>query len=177
MYAIRSYYETKVLTTRLAYLLSGGFAQPWQILAVTFTNRAAREMRERVSAMIGDAAASVALGTFHALGARMLRRDGERIGLPRDRITSYNVCYTKLLRILPDTGLDQAEATAETIRAALAARSVVNRRTRASLGQVTLSLGIAELRADESHADLLRRAAAAVDEAKAGGSNRVVRVD
>ncbi len=79
--------------------------------------------------------------------------------------------------ILPDTGLDQAEATAETIRAALAARSVVNRRTRASLGQVTLSLGIAELRADESHADLLRRAAAAVDEAKAGGSNRVVRVD
>ncbi len=76
--------KTKVLTTRLAYLLAGGFAQPWQILAVTFTNRAAREMRERVSGMIGDAGAAVALGTFHALGAKMLRRDGERIGLPRD---------------------------------------------------------------------------------------------
>ena len=77
--------KTKVLTTRLAYLLAGNFAQPWQILAVTFTNRAAREMRERVGTIIGEAAAaSVALGTFHALGARMLRRDGERIGLPRD---------------------------------------------------------------------------------------------
>lgn len=76
--------KTKVLTTRLAYLLAGGFAQPWQILAVTFTNRAAREMRERVGQIIGDAAAGVALGTFHALGARMLRRDGEAIGLPRD---------------------------------------------------------------------------------------------
>ncbi len=76
--------KTKVLVTRLAYLLAGGFAQPWQILSVTFTNRAAREMRERVTAMIGDDAASVMLGTFHALGARMLRRDGARIGLPQD---------------------------------------------------------------------------------------------
>ena len=77
--------KTKVLTTRLAYLLAGGFAQPWQILSVTFTNRAAREMRERVGTIIGEAAASsTVLGTFHALGARMLRRDGTRIGLPRD---------------------------------------------------------------------------------------------
>jgi DNA helicase-2/ATP-dependent DNA helicase PcrA len=76
--------KTRVLTTRLAWLLAGGFAQPWQCLAVTFTNRAAREMRERVAQIIGPDAASVALGTFHSLGARMLRRDGERIGLPRD---------------------------------------------------------------------------------------------
>ncbi len=76
--------KTRVLTTRLAYLLAGGFAQPWQCLAVTFTNRAAREMRERVTDIVGPDAASVALGTFHSLGARMLRRDGERIGLPRD---------------------------------------------------------------------------------------------
>ena len=76
--------KTKVLVTRLAYLLAGGFAQPWQILSVTFTNRAAREMRERVTAMIGDDAVSVMLGTFHALGVRMLRRDGARIGLPQD---------------------------------------------------------------------------------------------
>ncbi len=76
--------KTRVLTTRLAYLLAGGFVQPWQCLAVTFTNRAAREMRERVTEIVGADAASVALGTFHSLGARMLRRDGERIGLPRD---------------------------------------------------------------------------------------------
>jgi len=76
--------KTKVLTSRLAYLLAGQFAQPWQCLAVTFTNRAASEMRERVADMIGDDAASVMLGTFHALGAKMLRRDGARIGLSQD---------------------------------------------------------------------------------------------
>ncbi len=76
--------KTRVLTTRLAYLLAGNFAQPWQCLAVTFTNRAAREMRERVTGIIGDDAASVMLGTFHALGAKMLRRDAQRIGLSPD---------------------------------------------------------------------------------------------
>lgn len=76
--------------------------------------------------------------------------------------------------ILPDTGLARAEATAEAIRAALAARSVVNRRTGATLGQVTLSLGIAELRAGETHADLMRRAAEALHAAKVGGANRAV---
>lgn len=76
--------------------------------------------------------------------------------------------------ILPETGLAQAEATAESIRAAIAARSIVNRRTRATLGQVTLSLGIAELRNGETHADLMRRAAEALHAAKVGGANRAV---
>ena len=76
--------KTRVLTTRLAYILARGLAQPWQCLAVTFTNRAAREMRERLIRMIGSDAGSVSMGTFHALGARMLRRDGAAIGLARD---------------------------------------------------------------------------------------------
>lgn len=73
--------KTRVLTTRLAYILNKPLAQPWQCLAVTFTNRAAREMRERLAAMIGPQAEAVWLGTFHSLCVRMLRRHPEAVGL------------------------------------------------------------------------------------------------
>ena len=73
--------KTRVLITRLAYILSQRLARPWQILAVTFTNRAAREMRERVAHLVGPAAEAIWLGTFHALGVRILRRHGEAVGL------------------------------------------------------------------------------------------------
>ncbi len=73
--------KTRVLTTRLAHILATGRAYPGEVLAVTFTNKAAREMRERLEAMIGRAADGVWLGTFHALGARILRRHAEAVGL------------------------------------------------------------------------------------------------
>ena len=73
--------KTRVLTSRLAYILAHRLAKPWQVLAVTFTNRAAREMRERVAELVGPAAESIWLGTFHALCTRMLRKHGELIGL------------------------------------------------------------------------------------------------
>ena len=73
--------KTRVLTTRFAHILMSGRAFPSQVLAVTFTNKAAREMRERVSAMIGGPAEGLWLGTFHALAARMLRRHAELVGL------------------------------------------------------------------------------------------------
>ena len=73
--------KTRVLTTRLAHILSEGLAFPNEILAVTFTNKAAKEMVERVEAMLGQSAAGAWLGTFHALGARMLRRHAEAAGL------------------------------------------------------------------------------------------------
>ncbi len=73
--------KTRVLTTRFAHILLTGRAFPGQVLAVTFTNKAAREMRERVAAMLGRPAEGLWLGTFHALGARMLRRHAERVGL------------------------------------------------------------------------------------------------
>ncbi|MBY0432063.1 MAG: UvrD-helicase domain-containing protein, partial [Rhodospirillales bacterium] len=69
--------KTRVLTTRLANILTCGLARPWQVLAVTFTNKAAREMRERVVTMVGPSAEGLWLGTFHALGVRMLRRHAE----------------------------------------------------------------------------------------------------
>ena len=73
--------KTRVLTTRLAHLLVMRRARPWNILAVTFTNKAAREMKERIARFIGPAVEQVWLGTFHALGARILRRHAELVGL------------------------------------------------------------------------------------------------
>jgi DNA helicase-2/ATP-dependent DNA helicase PcrA len=73
--------KTRVLTTRFAHILLTRRAFPNQILTVTFTNKAAREMRERVARIIGQPAEGLWLGTFHALSARMLRRFADRVGL------------------------------------------------------------------------------------------------
>ncbi len=73
--------KTRVLTTRFAHILLSKRAFPNQVLAVTFTNKAAREMRERVAAILGQSADGLWLGTFHALCARMLRRHAEHAGL------------------------------------------------------------------------------------------------
>ena len=73
--------KTRVLTTRFAHILLTRRAFPNQVLAVTFTNKAAREMRERVGALLGQPAEGLWLGTFHALCARMLRRHAEHVGL------------------------------------------------------------------------------------------------
>ncbi len=73
--------KTRVLTTRFAHILLSRKAFPNQILTVTFTNKAAREMRERVAKIMGQPAEGLWLGTFHALGARMLRRFADRVGL------------------------------------------------------------------------------------------------
>ncbi len=73
--------KTRVLTTRFAHILVSGRAASSQVLAVTFTNKAAREMRERVGAILGRPAEGLWLGTFHALCARMLRRNAELVGL------------------------------------------------------------------------------------------------
>ena len=74
--------KTKVLTTRLAHILSTGRARPWELLAVTFTNKAAREMRERITHIIGPSAEGLRwLGTFHSIAAQILRRHAELVGL------------------------------------------------------------------------------------------------
>jgi DNA helicase-2/ATP-dependent DNA helicase PcrA len=73
--------KTRVLTTRLAHLLMTGRARPFEVLAVTFTNKAAREMVHRVEALIGQSVQGMWLGTFHAMGTRFLRRHAEIVGL------------------------------------------------------------------------------------------------
>jgi DNA helicase-2/ATP-dependent DNA helicase PcrA len=77
--------KTRVLTTRIAHILSLGQARPSEILAVTFTNKAAREMKTRISAMVGQAVEGMPwLGTFHAIGVKILRRHAEMVGLKPD---------------------------------------------------------------------------------------------
>jgi DNA helicase-2/ATP-dependent DNA helicase PcrA len=76
--------KTRVLAHRVAYLVGVKGVRPWQILAVTFTNKAAAELRARITGLVGEEAGrEVAMGTFHALCARVLRRDGSAIGLDR----------------------------------------------------------------------------------------------
>ncbi|MFA6267895.1 MAG: UvrD-helicase domain-containing protein [Pseudolabrys sp.] len=77
--------KTRVLTTRIAHILNLGRAHPSQILAVTFTNKAAREMKERVGHMVGQIVEGMPwLGTFHAIGVKILRRHAEMVGLRSD---------------------------------------------------------------------------------------------
>jgi len=75
--------KTRVLAHRIAYLVGVKGVRPWSILAVTFTNRAAGELRERIISLVGEAGRDVQAGTFHSLCARVLRRDGEAIGIDR----------------------------------------------------------------------------------------------
>jgi DNA helicase II / ATP-dependent DNA helicase PcrA len=76
--------KTRVITFRIAHLIGDAHARPDEVLAVTFTNKAAQEMRERVQALIGSDAGGVWLSTFHALCARLLRREAPKINLSRD---------------------------------------------------------------------------------------------
>ncbi len=76
--------KTRVITYRIAYLIGDAHAEPGEVLAVTFTNKAAGEMRERVTSVLGEDCNGVWLSTFHALCARLLRREAPAIGLTRD---------------------------------------------------------------------------------------------
>src|SRR5262245_57276786 len=76
--------KTRVITSRIAYLVGDGHAQPHEILAVTFTNKAAEEMRGRVEALLGSDCSRMWISTFHSLCARLLRREGPAINLSRD---------------------------------------------------------------------------------------------
>ncbi|RPI33599.1 MAG: ATP-dependent DNA helicase, partial [Hyphomicrobiaceae bacterium] len=74
--------KTRVLTTRIAHILCTGRARGWQILAVTFTNKAAHEMKHRIGGLVGGAVEGMPwLGTFHAIGVKILRRHAELVGL------------------------------------------------------------------------------------------------
>jgi DNA helicase-2/ATP-dependent DNA helicase PcrA len=99
--------KTRVITYRVAHLIGDGHAEPGQVLAVTFTNKAAGEMRERVEALIGDDSKGIWLSTFHALCARLLRREAPKIGLSRDFViydSSDQVAVVK--QIEKELGID-----------------------------------------------------------------------
>ncbi|MBV8527117.1 MAG: UvrD-helicase domain-containing protein [Candidatus Dormibacteraeota bacterium] len=104
--------KTRVLTHRIAYVIATRGVRPEEICAVTFTNKAAREMRGRVEQLIGSSIKGMWLGTFHALGARLLRRDGDAIGIPRDYTIYDEADRTAAIRnALRAEGLDDKRYT------------------------------------------------------------------
>ncbi|MBM7662759.1 DNA helicase-2/ATP-dependent DNA helicase PcrA [Bacillus mesophilus] len=76
--------KTRVLTHRIAYLMAEKEIAPWNILAITFTNKAAREMKDRVAKIVGGAADNIWISTFHSMCVRILRRDIDRLGISRN---------------------------------------------------------------------------------------------
>ncbi|MBC7768464.1 MAG: UvrD-helicase domain-containing protein [Phycisphaerales bacterium] len=101
--------KTRVLTTRLAHLLSSGRAKPWGVLAVTFTNKASREMRERVEKLLGPGGGGLPfLGTFHSISARMLRSHAELVGLKNNfSILDTDDQIRLLKQIIEAEGVDE----------------------------------------------------------------------
>ncbi len=98
--------KTRVLTFRIAHLLEKGVA-PWHILALTFTNKAAREMQERIEKVVGEKARSVWAGTFHSIFARILRMEATKIGFPANFSVYDTDDTTSLIRaILKEKNLD-----------------------------------------------------------------------
>ena len=100
--------KTRVLTHRIAYVIATRGVRPQEICAVTFTNKAAREMRSRVEHLLGDTISGMWLGTFHAMGARMLRRDGDAIGISNS-FTIYDEAdrLIALRRAMRTEGVDE----------------------------------------------------------------------
>jgi len=112
--------KTRVLTTRLAHLLLSGRAHPGQVMAVTFTNKAAREMKERVAALLGRPVEGWWMGTFHALAARILRKHAERIGLQPDFTILDEDDQLRLLKqILATYNLDDKAAPPRLVSAVI----------------------------------------------------------
>ncbi len=110
--------KTRVITHRIAFLVERCGVPPWRLLAVTFTNKAAGEMRDRLEELLGPRARHVCLGTFHAVSARLLRRHAEPIGIPSD-FTIYDEQdqLTVLKRVLRDLNLDERHMPPKALRA------------------------------------------------------------
>ena len=109
--------KTRVLTFRIAHLIQSG-AAPWEILALTFTNKAAKEMKERIAKVVGPRANNVWAGTFHSIFARILRVEAEHIGYPSN-FTIYDSDDSKSVinTIIKEMNLSKDHYNANTIRA------------------------------------------------------------
>ena len=112
--------KTRVIAHRIARLVERNDAQPQQILAVTFTNKAAREMRERVHALVGDQADAMTLGTFHSICARFLRIDGPAIDVPRGFVIYDDADQLTVVRhVLEDLGVDSKRQSVRSVLSAI----------------------------------------------------------
>lgn len=110
--------KTRVLTSRICHLVREHGVPPGRILAVTFTNKAAGEMRERIARMLGQEPAGMWMGTFHAVGARMLRRHADRLGWDRNfTIFDADQSLRLVKRVQEQVGLDPKRWNPKALRA------------------------------------------------------------
>jgi len=114
--------KTKVITHRVAYLVKLCGVSPHNIMAVTFTNKAAREMRERLEQLLGQTAEALSLGTFHSIGARILRREGKAIGLDSSFVIYDEDDQLRLMKqVLEELNLDPKQYAPRALRSAIGA--------------------------------------------------------
>ena len=114
--------KTKVITHRVAYLIKVCGVSPHRIMAVTFTNKAARAMEERFQRLVSGSVKDLTLGTFHAICARILRRDGRPIGVdPRFVIYDAEDQISLIKRSLQEIGLDPKQYAPRAIASAITA--------------------------------------------------------
>ena len=114
--------KTKVITHRVAYLIKSCGVSPNNIMAVTFTNKAAREMKERLEQLLGQVVEALTLGTFHAICARILRREGKAIGLDSSFVIYDEEDQLSLTKqALEELNLDPKQYASRTLRSAISA--------------------------------------------------------
>ena len=114
--------KTKVITHRVAYLIKSCGVSPNNIIAVTFTNKAAREMKDRLEQLLGQAAEALTLGTFHAICARILRREGKAIGLSSSFVIYDEEDQLSLIKqALEELNLDPKQYAPKALRSAISA--------------------------------------------------------
>jgi DNA helicase-2/ATP-dependent DNA helicase PcrA len=114
--------KTRVLTRRIAHILATGDARAWEIMAITFTNKAADEMRRRVVSLVGDEADQMWVSTFHSACLRMLRAHADVLGYQRG-FTIYDAAdaETAVERIMKDLNLDTKRLPPRSVAAAISA--------------------------------------------------------
>lgn len=109
--------KTKVLTTRIAYLIEEENISPYNILAITFTNKAAKEMQTRLLGLIGEVAKNIQVSTFHSFGLKILRENYEKLGYDRNFvIMDSDDSLTVIKKILKDMNLDPKQYNPTAIR-------------------------------------------------------------
>ena len=114
--------KTRVITYRVAYLVRRCGVSPHHIMAVTFTNKAAREMKERLEQLLGQATEALTLGTFHAICARILRREGKAVGLESSFVIYDEDDQLKLMKqVLEELKLDPKQHVPQALRSAISA--------------------------------------------------------
>jgi DNA helicase-2/ATP-dependent DNA helicase PcrA len=115
--------KTRVLTRRIAWLIQERGVPPWRILAVTFTNKAAREMRQRVEGLLGEDLKGLSLGTFHATCARLLRREADFLPLTREYVIYDTADQRSLIKdvIVSDLNLDEKRVQPNRVLSAISA--------------------------------------------------------